>query len=140
MFCPPDPPLRRLDHLSKEWERRFGPAPSGIAQLRAAAAPDTAPTPPDDDYMNLDDFLVSSYIGTPAPASPSATATAAIPIKPVPRFADVADVHPARASAPTRPPLHDAYSREFGYVPRHVRKTSVDERVRRPPACALAAC
>lgn len=88
--------------------------------------------------MNLDDFIVPSSIGTPAGVSPapsssvaddSLTSTAsAIPIKQQQRIQN-AELHLSRASAPSAPAFEqDRTGLEFGYVPRHVRKTSIDER------------
>lgn len=118
-------------------------APSGIAQLRKSS--EQAQKSNSDDHMNLDEFLVPSSIGSPAGiSSPTAssvpeetfsstTSTAsAIPIKQTQRsYAE--ELQLSRASAPsaaTAEQIRNA-SAEFGYVPRHVRKTSVDER--RPP-------
>ena len=90
--------------------------------------------------MNLDDFIVPSSIGTPAGVSPapsnladetpsSTAATAsAIPIKQQQRI-QAEELQLSRASAPSIAPLeHSRSDREFGYVKRHVRKTSIDER------------
>jgi GATA-binding protein len=113
-------------------------APSGIAQqLRKSSEqhvqvpqPQTHP-----DSMNLDDFIFPSSVGSPAGLSPDASndapgpfhATApAIPIR-KPNQASDQDISLARASAPSVPPLINREN-EFAYVPRHVRKTSIDER------------
>lgn len=112
-------------------------APSGIAQLRKASDQ----VPKQDQHMNLDDFIVPSSIGTPAGISPSpststveadppatANAPSAIPIKQHQRLKND-DSHLARASAPSVPPTDQSRGQqEFGYVPRRVRKTSIDER------------
>lgn len=110
-------------------------APSGIAQLRKSS--EQANAQHDDGQMNLDDFLVPSSIASPAgisPApssgvtdgtSPASAGRSAIPIKAQQRAA-MDDLHISRASAPSRD--YDRSTQEFGYVPRHVRKTSIDER------------
>lgn len=83
--------------------------------------------------MNLDDFITPHSVASPAniSRSPSAdihTATAnasslnGIPIR---RQKPFVDHDPFGQSAP---PGDDRKQSEFGYVPRHVRKTSVDER------------
>ncbi|KAF2083148.1 hypothetical protein K490DRAFT_15583, partial [Saccharata proteae CBS 121410] len=116
-------------------------APSGIAQLRSRSSDEYAQADPfaaDAEPMNLDDFIVPSSVASPAgishdsadelPSSTNATAPA-IPIRKQSQLNDQT-LHISRASAPSVPP---AISREneFGYVQRHVRKTSIDER--RPP-------
>ncbi|USW48208.1 Putative nitrogen regulatory protein areA, GATA [Septoria linicola] len=123
-------------------------APSGIAQLRKSSEQNSQPPfqqALDDDHMNLDDFLEPTSIGSPAGISPSpapsasvlspedsSTATiSAIPIKQQQRL-QAEELSVSRASAPSVPPLEQSRtSREFAYVQRHVRKTSIDER--RPP-------
>ncbi|KAF1962940.1 hypothetical protein CC80DRAFT_398821 [Byssothecium circinans] len=124
-------------------------APSGIAQLRksvdqqAQTQANQAPVqaqaqPPLSDAMNLDDFILPSSVGSPAGLSPSpsnemgppSNATApAIPIRKANQSHDH-NLSLARASAPSVPPVINREN-EFGYVQRHVRKTSIDER--RPP-------
>ncbi|KAF2745940.1 hypothetical protein M011DRAFT_495404 [Sporormia fimetaria CBS 119925] len=110
-------------------------APSGIAQLRRSIDERTQAQQPD--AMNLDDFIYPSSVASPAgfdtsiPNEPTPTnashATApAIPI----RKQQTHDFSLAHASAPPVPP-HVVHENEFGYVQRHVRKTSIDER--RPP-------
>lgn len=86
--------------------------------------------------MNLDDFIVPSSIGSPAGVSPtpsgietstfSAATASAIPIRKQQQIQDQ-DVHVSRASAPSVPPTV-LNKDEFGYVQRHVHKTSIDER------------
>jgi len=110
-------------------------APSGIAQLRKASdqrvatQPVSEPSPqPADDPMNLDDFLVPTSIASPAGLSPSPSGekmmgSTAIPIRK--SFGIEQDSHLCRTapqSAPIRGP------NDFGYVQRHARKTSIDER------------
>lgn len=91
--------------------------------------------------MDLDEFLIPSSIGSPAGVSPTppssvaendflpaTTSASAIPIKQQQRLADN-ELSLARASAPSVPPLaQNRSAQEFGYVQRHVRKTSIDER------------
>lgn len=109
-------------------------APSGIAQLRQNSDQNTAQSDP----MNLDDFIFSENISTPAglpvdPASPellklsedkAAHATAAaIPIK-------SRKVSPQQHFVPQSVPVppHRGHEDEFGYLNRHHRKTSIDDR------------
>lgn len=113
------------------------PAPSGIAQLRKSS--DQTPTAPTEsqDAMNLDDFIFSESISTPAGmgTSPSPelvkkesekssnAVASAIPIKM--RKESSQFVIPQSV-----PVLHHnpRSNEEFNYVQRHVRKTSIDER------------
>jgi GATA-binding protein len=90
---------------------------------------------PQPEAMNLDDFIFPSSVGSPAGLSPEPSndtpgpfhATApAIAIR-KPNQANDHALALARASAPSVPPLINREN-EFGYVPRHVRKTSIDER------------
>ena len=114
--------------------------PSGIALLRKSS--DVASTnihhnkpPPPSDAMNLDDLIFPTSIATPAEASPSphpntsdATLDArssAIPIKSKKPVEEQPGFPPA--SAPV-PPQDRARGREFDYVKKHVRKTSIDDR------------
>jgi GATA-binding protein len=107
-------------------------APSGIAQLRQSV--DQHRQTPQPDAMNLDDFIFPSSVGSPAglPESPSNETKAsnasapAIPIR-KPTQSHDQNLSLARASAPPVPPLVTR-EYEFGYVQRHVRKTSIDER------------
>lgn len=108
-------------------------APSGIAQLRKTSDQNIHQPEP----MNLDDFIFSENVATPAgltdtpsPELPvkhledklaHATA-AAIPIK----SRKVSSQHFVPQSVPV--PQHQKHQEEFGYVTRHARKTSVDER------------
>ena len=101
--------------------------------------------------MSLDDFIVPSSIGTPAGVSPApssipdetfsttATTASAIPIKQQQRL-QAQELQVSRASAPSVPPLEqNRANREFNYVLRHVRKTSIDERrVSRSVLCRIA--
>ncbi|KAF2116550.1 hypothetical protein BDV96DRAFT_644979 [Lophiotrema nucula] len=111
-------------------------APSGIAQLRKSVDSQAQIQLPES--MNLDDFIIPSSVGSPAGLSPSpsnemrppSNATApAIPIRKPNQSHDL-NSHLARASAPSVPPPV-VREHDFGYVQRHVRKTSIDER--RPP-------
>ncbi|KAL9074168.1 MAG: hypothetical protein Q9157_004482 [Trypethelium eluteriae] len=111
-------------------------APSGIAQLRKSADQNAGSQP---EPMNLDDFIFPSNIASPAGLSPSPaheslpnpiTTASAIPIKKQREIRDQ-DLQLSRASAPSMPPTDNRGKNEFGYVQKHVRKTSIDER--RPP-------
>jgi GATA-binding protein len=110
-------------------------APSGIAQLRKSSEQHVQVPQPQADPMNLDDFIFPSSVGSPAGLSPDAPhdtpasfhATApAIAIR-QPNQAVDHSLSLARASAPSVPPTIKR-DNEFGYVSRHVRKTSIDER------------
>ena len=113
-------------------------APSGIAQLRSQSADKQAQHDLDAakaaDSMNLDDFIVPSSVASPAGISHSPVATddltsataPAIPIRKQTQLDD-GSLHISRASAPSVPPALGR-DNEFGYVQRHVRKTSIDER------------
>ncbi|KAI0385064.1 hypothetical protein F5Y04DRAFT_204635 [Hypomontagnella monticulosa] len=107
-------------------------APSGIAQLRKTSDQNVLHADP----MNLDDFIFpenvatpAGLVGTPSPdankqeAEKSAhTTAAAIPIK----SRKAASQHFVPQSVPVPP--HQRNQDEFGYVTRHHRKTSIDER------------
>ncbi|KAG9519355.1 hypothetical protein KCV07_g4910, partial [Aureobasidium melanogenum] len=150
--------LRRAQQQSRlahAYQQRAN-APSGIAQLRQSAEAQsqsqsqaqTQPQPPfaipANDHMNLDDFIVPSSIASPIsqpspPASfdPSTADSKAtptgIPIRRHQQLQEEAqDDFVARASAPSvAPTAVNKTTDEFGYIQRHVRKTSIDER--RPP-------
>ena len=112
-------------------------APSGIAQLRKTAD-QTTTTSDNPDAMNLDDFIFTDNISTPAGigTSPpperiskkdvekgSNAVASAIPIKMRKESLQFA----APQSVPV--PHHNPQTNEeFHYVQRHVRKTSIDER------------
>ncbi|EMC94683.1 hypothetical protein BAUCODRAFT_35909 [Baudoinia panamericana UAMH 10762] len=133
--------LRRKEMERKSLAARNQPnAPSGIAQLRQSSEQVNI-TSPDSDRMNLDDFIVPSSIASPAteqepptpapaPAAASAATASAISIKQQQhRRLQAQELSLARASAPSLPPLEQSRANdEFAYVPRHVRKTSIDER------------
>ncbi|KAI1120794.1 hypothetical protein F5Y10DRAFT_116755 [Nemania abortiva] len=106
-------------------------APSGIAQLRKATDQNASQPEP----MNLDDFIYPDHVAPPAGFASSLTsgkqeneksatrATAgAIPIK----SRKASGQHFVPQSVPVPP--HQRTQDEFGYVARHHRKTSVDER------------
>jgi GATA-binding protein len=119
-------------------------APSGIAQQLRKSADQQAQVQVQlqqehqqhhADTMNLDDFIFPSSVGSPAGLSPelsnedAAPFNATAPSIPIRKPNQVSDhnLSLARASAPSVPPtIHR--ENEFGYVPRHVRKTSIDER------------
>ena len=109
--------------------------PSGIAQLRKSIDPSNASQP---DPMNLDEFIFPSSVASPAGVSPSPPAegrstsgnavASAIPIK-IRKGAQDLPAHPTFPPASVPVPLQDRLrSREFDYVQRHIRKTSIDER------------
>jgi len=116
-------------------------APSGIAQLRKSSEH----APLQSDPMNLDDFINNDNVGTPAGLAltptpetmrqaeerSAHTTAAAIPIK----TRKEASQHLAPQSVPVA--AHQRVQDEFGYLPRHPRKTSIDEtgqRTRKRPA------
>jgi GATA-binding protein len=81
--------------------------------------------------MNLDDFLVPHSIASPAALSPSPSgekmmnSSTAIPIRKQILTSDPSSSHLSRTAPIVAPIRREA---EFGYVQRHVRKTSIDER------------
>lgn len=105
-------------------------APSGIARLRKSLD-DTNNA--QDDPMNIDDYIFSGSVASPAGVSPSppsekasapSTAMAsAIPIKT--KKAVQQQSHPE--FPPSAPPQDRSRSNEFSYIQRRVRKTSIDE-------------
>jgi GATA-binding protein len=113
-------------------------APSGIAQLRKSSDQTVTNAMGDNsDAMNLDDFIFSDNISTPAGLgmSPSPelskkdvektsnAVASAIPIK----MRKESSQFTVPQSVPV--PHHNPRSNEeFNYVQRHVRKTSIDER------------
>jgi len=138
----------RRQHMERKGKITPKPtgAPSGIAQLRQSV--DQNPTASNQhslsqqfsmqasEPMNLDDLIYPSSIASPAGLSPSPsnerssgstiTTTQGIPIRKANALSD-ADAFFSRASAPSVPPTIRR-DHEFGYVARHVRKTSIDER------------
>ncbi|TPX17256.1 uncharacterized protein E0L32_012264 [Thyridium curvatum] len=128
---PPPPPRSARPPLQN--------APSGIAQLRKASEQHAINSEP----MNLDDFMMPDNIDTPSAflSMPSPEMSRAerdshhnvgssIPIKMRKDFAQ----HFAPQSVPSAPPQRN--EDEFGYVMRHQRKTSIDDRrtTRKRPA------
>ncbi|KAL4874856.1 nitrogen regulatory protein area N terminus-domain-containing protein [Aspergillus karnatakaensis] len=107
------------------------PTMSGIAQLRLSERSPNTPTTAADtltDPMNLDDFIIPfspSENPSPPVTKASAAIAGAIPIKS--RRDQPAEATPVPASFP-HPPQDQRRDSEFGYVPRRVRKTSIDER------------
>ena len=114
---------------------------SGIAQLRKSSEQTQSQG---SDLMNLDDFINGENMGTPAgmslapsPETSSKMAddraahhstASAIPIKA--RNKDQHHQHMIPQSVPTAL-HHPRMQTEFGYLPRHLRKTSIDETSRR---------
>ncbi|KAM7208877.1 nitrogen catabolic enzyme regulatory protein [Naviculisporaceae sp. PSN 640] len=116
-------------------------APSGIAQLRKTSEQHQSQPEP----MNLDDFINNENVGTPAglALTPSAetsrmaedksgnmpgVSSSAIPIK------TRKEKEPTHLMVPQSVPVAAHLQRgqdEFGYIPRHPRKTSIDETNRR---------
>ncbi|KAI9670907.1 MAG: hypothetical protein M1817_003792 [Caeruleum heppii] len=109
------------------------PPGSGIAQLRKSVDTNAVDT----DSMNLDDFIFPSSVGSPSGISSSSppelsttssnAVAAAIPIHPKKNARPPSANELPPASAPIRA-QNQPRSGEFGYVQRHVRKTSIDER------------
>ncbi|KAK0615779.1 hypothetical protein B0T17DRAFT_510354 [Bombardia bombarda] len=111
-------------------------APSGIAQLRKTSEQNLSQPEP----MNLDDFIHNDNVCTPAGMSltlsleasrqaedrSAHTTTSAIPIKSRKESAQ----HLIPQSVPVSQ-HHQRVQDEFGYIPRHPRKTSIDETSRR---------
>lgn len=131
--------LKRKEQERARMNQQMTSAPSGIARLRQSQDLTNSPDP---DPMNLDDFIMPASMTSPAgmtsPSSPSDHATAnsnaiaaAIPIKS--RKESTQNPHPD--FAPSAPPHDRSRTREFEYVQRRVRKTSIDEtRPRKRPA------
>ncbi|KAH8597817.1 hypothetical protein B0O99DRAFT_592371 [Bisporella sp. PMI_857] len=125
---------RKQEQAARQSMARSTSAPSGIAQLRKTS--ERAPPAEHQDAMNIDDFIFSDNIATPAGLgmSPSPdlkkdsdksshAVASAIPIKMRKESAQFA----IPQSVPVPP--HDARgSHEFNYVQRNIRKTSIDER------------
>ncbi|KAB8336902.1 hypothetical protein FH972_021209 [Carpinus fangiana] len=110
------------------------PAVSGITQLRKSM--DASAQKDFTSDMVMDDFIVPTSVSSPIGISRSSSAerplatASAIPIRKARDLQDY-DFPLSRASAPSVPPKPAVRDGEFDYVPRRVRKTSVDER--RPP-------
>ncbi|KUJ23425.1 uncharacterized protein LY89DRAFT_573562 [Mollisia scopiformis] len=128
---------RRQEEAARLLKQNSMPAPSGIAQLRKSSDQTPSATTESQDPMNLDDFIFSDNISTPAGlgTSPSPelakkesekssnAVASAIPIKMRKESSQFA----VPQSVPV--PHHNPRSNEeFNYVQRHVRKTSIDER------------
>lgn len=106
---------------------------SAITQLRQSDRTPTAPAPSamtlDEapDPMNLDDHFAFSESPADQSVSPSENGPGAISIP----FKIPKDHHAESNEAPAsfpHPPQEERRNSEFGYVQRHVRKTSIDER------------
>ncbi|MCJ1308728.1 hypothetical protein MMC25_002382 [Agyrium rufum] len=115
--------------------------PSGIARLRSSV--DTN-GPTTTDAMNIDDFLDPTSMASPTGITPSppaskapgpiSTTNSGVPIKN--RKEAQERVHPVfpAGSVPILPPDRQRHI-DFGYVQKHVRKTSIDDRkTRKRPA------
>lgn len=115
-------------------QRTNSSAPGGISQLRKASdqVQETG-----SDSMNLDEFIFSDNISTPAGATSSpelekkeqltsTTTAAAIPIKAGQRKETAQNFVPQ--SVPAKQLAGHRGQDEFGYVQRRIRKTSIDER------------
>lgn len=128
-------------------------APSGIAQLRKTSEHGPLLLT---DPMNLDDFIHNDNVGTPAglaltPTPETATATATAMRQ---QHTEERSAHTTAAAIPIKPrrespqylapqsvpvAAHQRPQDEFGYVPRHPRKTSIDETAQRvSSACPVA--
>ncbi|KAL4924732.1 nitrogen regulatory protein area [Aspergillus undulatus] len=130
--------LRRQERERAQQQARLSsknssvPGMSGIAQqLRLSDRSNNTPTTAAEalsDPMNLDDFIIPfSPSDNPSPTTRTSEATSgAIPIKSR-RDQAASEATPVPASFP-HPPQDQRRESEFGYVPRRVRKTSIDER------------
>ncbi|KAL9096551.1 MAG: hypothetical protein Q9163_006421 [Psora crenata] len=125
----------------RTWDEECHPAATaeltwGCRWLRRSSNAST--THSHSDPMNLDDFIDPDSTASPAnlttspSAPPSSTTTSAIPIKQK-KEAPEQGIHP---SFPPSAPSHERMrNREFDYVQRRVRKTSIDEtKSRKRPA------
>ena len=117
----------RLMPCSRNQQLTTNPA-SGIAQLRRAS--DQAQQYESPDNMDIDDFIEPNSTTSPANLTPSPptplpnTISSAIPIKNRKESHELG-IHPG--FPPSAPIQERARSREFDYVQRRVRKTSIDE-------------
>ncbi|KAL4951269.1 nitrogen regulatory protein area [Aspergillus filifer] len=132
--------LRRQERERAQQQARLSiknsgsvPGMSGIAQLRLSDRSANTPTTAAEalsDPMNLDDFIIpfspSDNPSPPTTRTSEAASAGAIPIKSR-RDQTASEATPVPASFP-HPPQDQRRDSEFGYVPRRVRKTSVDER------------
>lgn len=127
---------QKLEQEKKEVVSRPPVKPSGISQLRKASEQVSADSS-GNDAMNLDEFIFSENMSTPAGMSASpemdkkdltaqkSSVPMAISIKnqkreSLPQFVP--------QSVPTNQHSTTRSGDEFGYIQRHVRKTSIDER------------
>jgi len=110
-------------------------APSGIARLRNSLDQSSAQGA-NSDSMNLDDLILPNSVSSPAGISRSPSAecsqgfsvqASAIPIQKQ-KSLQHDDFPLARSSMPSVLLLEERKEREFDYVQRRVRKTSIDER------------
>ncbi|KAJ5092640.1 hypothetical protein NUU61_007510 [Penicillium alfredii] len=122
--------LKRKEREEQARAARLSPNPSGFAQMHLSDHGSSTTSNPSNtmnldatpDAMNLDDFIVpfdspADHHSHPSPERHfTATPTASIPIK-------MRKDHPTFDSA-----ADQRKNSEFGYVPRRVRKTSIDER------------
>ncbi|KAI5464189.1 hypothetical protein BGZ63DRAFT_351649 [Mariannaea sp. PMI_226] len=127
---------RRINDVNNRLARSLGQnTPSGIAQLRKSSENNMAQP----DAMNLDDFIFSDNAATPinfpSPQPPerlvddkSGHGMGGIPIK--------SRKDQSQFFVPQSVPVHQVNpNNEFGYVNRHLRKTSIDDRrTRKRPA------
>ena len=113
--------------------KQVASAPSGIAQLRKSSDINNDHSDP----MNLDEFICSDNISTPAGMSPSPELKKDKDVAPKASnaVASAIPIKMRKESAPISIPQsvpaqqHSVRNRdEFGYVQRHFRKTSIDER------------
>ena len=111
--------------------RPISSTPSGIAQLRKSSEQRSQAS---SEAMNLDEFLHPGLIASPAGVSLSPPRTKVEPsqnafVTPIPIKERKDATHPTfnPASVPT---THQDRQRnyDFGYVQKHIRKTSIDER------------
>ncbi|KAL4890698.1 hypothetical protein BDV59DRAFT_184004 [Aspergillus ambiguus] len=114
--------LKRKEQQRLQHARSPNP-PSGIAQLRISDRDNHPPFSPEP--MNLDDFIVPLESPSDHPSPPPSNPHA-IPIKSA-AHNRMDDSTPVPASFP-HPAQDQRKDSEFGYVPRRVRKTSIDER------------
>ncbi|KAI9748978.1 MAG: hypothetical protein M4579_007053 [Chaenotheca gracillima] len=123
--------LRRKERLQRQQNPPTS-APSGIAQLRSSLDAGTSPSS-QPELMSLDDLIATPAGISPSPPPGERTTTSmnaitsAIPIKAKQQKLPPPPPEHVPASAPVPPP-HRQRGGEFGYVQRHVRKTSIDER------------
>lgn len=106
-------------------------APSGIAQLRKSSDQNNDQSDP----MNLDEFIFADNISTPAGFSPSPELKEKAVPKPSNTVVSAIPINLRKESTPISipqsvPTQQHGFrnSDEFGYVQRHYRKTSIDDR------------